>query len=143
MPVESRRRLAPSLRPVDHLLDRWASWARRELDKLGYGQSMSAALIEWHKLGVAPDHYLHLRAMDDCPLGVLLADRLVARLEPPLHTAIVVHYFTYCPFEDKARAAHMSPGNFRRNLDRAMWSVRSSLDVLEVSFDVDANIKSA
>lgn len=141
MPSQSRRRLTPSLRLVDALLDRWAQWSAGELERLGWGRSMSQKLIEWHELGVEPDHYRGLQVIEACPDGVLMIDRLVARLEHPLHTAVCVHYFTYAPVEAKAKRAHMSVPQFRRCLDRAMWALHETIKALELDFDVDARIK--
>jgi len=141
MPSESRRRLAPTMRMVDALLDRWAAWSRGELERLGHGKSMSQKLIEWHRIGVAPESYNSLRANIDCPDGVLLIDRLVGKLEHPQHDALCEQYFTYAPLETKARNCGQSESAFRRNVDRALHSIRHALAVLEVRFDVDVNIK--
>jgi hypothetical protein len=140
MPSESRRRLDPQLRQIDMLLDLWALWSKRELEKLGYGRSMSQKLIEWHELGVAPESYTALRS-SECPDGAMLMDRMVARLPKALHVAICVQYFIYAPVEAKAKAAHTSVPTFRRNLDRALWALHHAMAVLEIELDVDANIK--
>lgn len=141
MPNESRRRLAPQLRLVDLLLDRWAEWSAGELSRLGWGTSMSQKLIEWHERGVEPDHYGYLQKNLGCPDGVLMIDRLVARLEKPLHDAVCVQYFVYAPIEAKAKRCHQSVPTFRRNLDRAMWALHQLMAVLEIDLDVDANIR--
>jgi hypothetical protein len=141
MPTESRRRLLPALHLVDLLLDRWAAWSAGDLEKLGYGLSMSQKLIEWHERGVEPDHYVSMRKDEHCPDGVLMIDRLVARLEPELHNAICEEYFTYAPIEMKARRAHQSVAQFRRNLDRARWCLRQIMLVLELEFDADGMLR--
>jgi hypothetical protein len=143
VPSESRRRLAQPLQLVDCLLDLWAGWSRNPLLHLGYGRSMSAKLIEWHEKGIEPEHYAWLQKELSCPDGVLLIDRLVARLDRPLHAAICVQYFTYAPIEMKARDCHMSVPTYRRNLDRALWSLLHLIQVLEIELDVDAHIKTA
>ena len=142
MPTESRRRLAPALHLVDLLLDRWAHWSAGELERLGYGQSMSQKLIEWHERGIAPEHYAGMRLNESCPDGVLMMDRLVARLDQPLHAAVCEEYFTYAPIELKARHCAQSVSGFRRNLDRARWCLRQVLLVLEIEFDKDGNLRS-
>lgn len=132
MPAESRRRLAPHLRMVDAFLDRWARWSAHELERIGWGKSMSQKLIEWHKIGVEPESYKSMRENDDCPDGVLIADRLVSHLEDPLHNAVCAQYFMYAPLEAKAAVCEQSPDTFRRNLDRALHSIKHSLAVLDV-----------
>lgn len=138
--LEAHRKLDPLLKHVDLRLQIWAPWAKPYYG-LGYPHRSSTECANMGDRAVN---------MEEWPKDVVLVDQQVARLPTHHAAAVMGHYFyMQLPFEIRAqhyfqlarylartrpkflerKANAVGVDAFRRNLDRARWSLRLVLNL--------------
>jgi hypothetical protein len=124
--------LPQELAPIDALLTRWGRWARGQLTQIGWPRvSLTGRMIDWHELGLEPEHLYPAGATRTAPAGVMVIDKCVAQLKKKYRRVIYTEYFIYGSIENKAKALRTDPRNYKLMLSAAVSGVAARVDMLE------------
>ena len=127
--TKSRKKLPQELQLIDYLIERWARWASDQLRQIGWpASSISQKLIEWHELGLQPEHLNPKGKSVQEPDGVMAMDNIIAKLPRLQRRCIFTEYFSHQSLEIKAKRMKINVHHYRQTLRAAQWVIYGSIN---------------
>lgn len=85
-------------------------------------------MIEWHELGLQPEHLNPKGKSVKEPSGVMIIDRCVGRLPKRHRRCLVIEYFQGGSLKQKAARAHVTVHDYRSRVKESLWVIQGKIE---------------